>query len=548
MSRSLYAMLHSRLGPMVSASERHARIEEKLRFDRQRWQPPLLSPKCLLQLKDTAVAIVGGGLAGLLAARDLRRQNVAVTLFEASQLLGGRVHSDIRKGRIIEMGAELIGSMHVMWRDLAIEYGLAWVSRMDGGSYAREGLAIKVWLDKLLSEKELRKLEKDMLKILTEISKDARGINDASQPWLEPKLEKFDKMSVGDKLKILKIKKTDRLWKAMEQFLTNNNVAPLEELNYLGLLCLVKGGNLGPDHKGMMGYWDELEIFRCADGCQKLATKMAYEITKNPKGKIELNAEVTHIDVKETVALQWKKKLDNKKLEERGGTFDFVILAIPPSVWGKVRITPEHPKDKIGPVGMGAAAKFFSDVKERFWIKDRAAPIGGSLKMGQVWEGTDNQTRVYDQAIVLSVFTGNTIPPETQYQQGLKELYPKYQDNLLGTVFVDWSDPNKKPFVQTGYASPKKGQIFRIGKKLIEPIQKRLFLAGEHTQMDFFGYMEGALRSGARAANAVMRQACVLPQPKIPAPDRPREPIHIARAAPIREREAFEREIENLLN
>ena len=42
---------------------------------------------------------------------------------------------------------------------------------------------------------------------------------------------------------------------------------------------------------------------------------------------------------------------------------------------------------------MAPAVKFFSDVTERFWIKQRAAPYGGSLTLGQVWEGTDNQTR-----------------------------------------------------------------------------------------------------------------------------------------------------------
>ena len=40
----------------------------------------------------------------------------------------------------------------------------------------------------------------------------------------------------------------------------------------------------------------------------------------------------------------------------------------------------------------------------------------------------------------------------------------------------------------------------QVGEKLNKPFHDRLFFAGEHTQMDFFGYMEGALRSGERAA------------------------------------------------
>ena len=69
--------------------------------------------------------------------------------------------------------------------------------------------------------------------------------------------------------------------------------------------------------------------------------------------------------------------------------------------------------------------------------------------------------------------------------------------------------------------------------------------------MDFFGYMEGALRSGERAANTLMLKACGLlgePAPKSPsrppqrpAPKPPGPPL-VARATPTRETTAFERE------
>jgi hypothetical protein len=51
--------------------------------------------------------------------------------------------------------------------------------------------------------------------------------------------------------------------------------------------------------------------------------------------------------------------------------------------------------------------------------------------------------------------------------------------------------------------------------------------------MDFFGYMEGALRSGKRAAEELIRQACGLREE--PAPASPSPPVRIASAAPIRE-------------
>ena len=50
--------------------------------------------------------------------------------------------------------------------------------------------------------------------------------------------------------------------------------------------------------------------------------------------------------------------------------------------------------------------------------------------------------------------------------------------------------------------------------------------------MDFFGYMEGALRSGERAAEQLMLQSCGLLKEPAPAPPSP--PVRIASAAPLR--------------
>ena len=55
-----------------------------------------------------SVIIVGGGIAGLAAARELARHGIGLTLLEATHRLGGRIHT-IRHGRLpIELGAEFI--------------------------------------------------------------------------------------------------------------------------------------------------------------------------------------------------------------------------------------------------------------------------------------------------------------------------------------------------------------------------------------------------------------------------------------------------------
>lgn len=555
-------------------------------------QPVSLSHACQEKLKSTSVAVVGGGFAGLMAARRLRQQGIKVTVFEARSQVGGRVRSNytFSNGRITEEGAELIGSFHTTWLALARKYGLAMINRMDKDLYEREGLDVKLTLDQKLSMDEIKKLDEAMeIRVLEPIAKLASQIQHPSQPWLEPWLEQYDKMSVADALAkkpvardAYGVGRNERLWKYIEFKLVNDEVSPLDEMNFLGLLCKVRAGQYvrfssdGPDPKKclqkeclskerLMSYWNELEIFRCADGCQTLANRMADEIRKYGSD-ILLKTAVTHIALSKQRVVLGSKKVVNEKTGELADKpnplliYDYVILAIPPSVWDAVTITTadrrdSHPKDGIGVMGMNPAVKFFSDVKKRFWIEEKAAPSGGSLKIGQVWEGTDNQTCIpgSKQGIVLSVFAGPIVPislvpgkasrrapnPD-EFDEGLRELYRGYtKQNLNKIRFSNWP---REPFIKTGYASPRKGEIFTIGQELSKPWNNRLFFSGEHTQMDFFGYMEGALRSGERAANMLILQACG--QQKEPSPASSKPPMITASTAPIRAKTASEYETE----
>jgi monoamine oxidase len=520
-----------------------------------------LEPNCLERLKSTHVAVVGGGLAGLMAARRLGHHGIKSTVFEARSQLGGRVLSNytFSSGRITEEGAELIGSFHTTWLELAWEYGLAVISRMDESLYERTYMDVKVTLDRPLRMDENIALNKQMtFQVLRPMAELASQIKHPSRPWLEPpKIKQYDGWSVARALEELyKVDPKSQLWKMIELRFVNTEVAPLKEMNFLGLLCKVKAAQIvrfksdGPDNpKGpentdahLMRYWNELEIFRCADGCQKLAEEIANGIKHT--AKILKSRAVTNIELsKKGVVLMHKQVIDERKGTlvkgaPRSERFDYVILAIPPSVWKGVTITVDGKDAKLdvkpGLVKMGDAVKYFSDLKERFWIKKKAAPLGGSLTLGQIWEGTDNQTRLVkgkgspplkeNQGIVLSVFAGPILagpraPTKADCHKELKRLFPEYTDNFNKDIFTDW--PNI-PFIKTGYAAPKIGEFLKIGEELSKPFHDVLFFAGEHTQMDFFGYMEGALRSGKRAAENLIVHLCAEPgKPVIPYPNPP---------------------------
>jgi monoamine oxidase len=69
--------------------------------------------------------VVGAGLAGLSAARDLMKGGTDVLVVEARNRPGGRVEQTTRPdGRIVQLGGEVIGPFHEAYLGLAEELGL----------------------------------------------------------------------------------------------------------------------------------------------------------------------------------------------------------------------------------------------------------------------------------------------------------------------------------------------------------------------------------------------------------------------------------------
>lgn len=62
------------------------------------------------------VVVVGAGLAGLAAARDLDAAGVDVVVLEARYRVGGRVEQTrLPDGRVVQLGGEVVGNAHTSY-------------------------------------------------------------------------------------------------------------------------------------------------------------------------------------------------------------------------------------------------------------------------------------------------------------------------------------------------------------------------------------------------------------------------------------------------
>jgi monoamine oxidase len=76
-------------------------------------------------VSDRKVVVVGAGFAGLAAAEALASRGAEVTVFEARDRVGGRVHSArLQNGAVVELGAEFVLPGYEVLRDTAARLGL----------------------------------------------------------------------------------------------------------------------------------------------------------------------------------------------------------------------------------------------------------------------------------------------------------------------------------------------------------------------------------------------------------------------------------------
>jgi monoamine oxidase len=495
LARSLYAKLDRRFGRRPTGAERRAtmlaRQAELNRAMPAGWLEPASRRREERPLGK--VAVVGGGFAGLASAYWLARARFEVRVFEARKRVGGRVHTlrDFSPGRLIEGGAELIGLNHSLWIALAQRFGLAFCAVTPEDDVDHLGLEMPLYLEgERLSRKRAEEVWDELEKAVSRLDVHAWPLN-PYRPWDSPHAASLDSRPLSDWLNELDVSRMCRA--ALEAQFASNNAEPTAKQSYLANLSIVKGG-------GLKRFWTDSEMFRCATGNDSLARALCAWLDERESSSVALRSPVTEIALSDTgVSVRTAAGAD---------TFDFVVLAIPPSVWRSNGLKIDPPIPSEYELHMGPAVKFLSSMSQRFWLDQGLAPSGMDDRIGETWEGTDNQTLQDGQGIELTVFAGGDAArtalaepdPESWYAERLDVLFPGYSAQGAKTRLMAWP---KKRWTRGGYSCPPPGQVTSVGPLLAERYCERLVFAGEHTCPAFYGFMEGALESGCIAAARV---------------------------------------------
>ncbi|XWV24706.1 hypothetical protein QJ856_gp1077 [Tupanvirus deep ocean] len=414
------------------------------------------------------IVIVGAGLSGLLCGWILNNMGYKVKILESRQRPGGRVHTITNNNKIYEAGAEHIGLNHPLLLYFFNYFNLPLqMSSSVNTEYMPNLIHNKISINGYdVDIMELPIIEDQINKILEKISYDSQKINNAAEPWNEPNfLRNLDKVSLKDKFDEWNFHGKARI--ILEKQFEFDNLGNIDTQSYLGLLCQIKGdGFINPKY-----YWDIVESLKCVNGNQSLAKFLAYKLD------IEYNSSVNSI----------KYDNDNICVITTNSYYfaDNVVITVPPSVWNDITFNPTIDLSKIKPA-MGSAIKILFDNNNKITTK--------------------KEKNLFTHFDDMAIFIGGGCATKESAMNYIEELNDT-NENKTGpnnSMVIDW--PNEK-YTNTGYSYPQVNKCITINKELYYPIinyNNRLIFGGEHTQLNYVGFMEGALQSGLRIAKTII--------------------------------------------
>ena len=427
--------------------------------------------------KDKTAIVIGGGLSGLTAAYELQNKGWQVTLLEAKSSLGGRsgmaTSEWIGNDKVQPVLNKYVSTFKLSTTP-APEFVRTPGYLIDGEYFSAADLATK----QPATAEALKRFDKTVDDL-------ARSIDDPQNPAANNTLHALDQMNVSSWLDKQNLPATAR------QLINQQIRTRYDEPSRLSLLYFAQQSRV---YRGVSDR--DLRASRLVGGSPVLAQALVKQLKT-----IKTNSRVSSIiQDKDGVTV----KVDNVSYQA-----DYVVLAVPLRALNKIQMTPALDAQHLAAIkgtNYGWRDQIMLKFKTPVWeSKARmSGEIYSNTGLGMLWvepalKGGANVVINLsgDNARVMQAFGDKQMVDQVLIR--LHAFYPQARGSFTGYEIRRYSTD---PSMGGAYLAFGPGQISKFWRLWERPIQRVAF-AGEHTDTLYPGTLEGALRTGQRAASQV---------------------------------------------
>src|SRR3954452_23282978 len=459
------------------------------------------------------VVVVGAGLAGLTAARQLVAAGKKVVGIGADKRVGGRVlNIDIGGGKITEGGAEFIGETQDHIAQLAADLGLKTFKTYNEGNnlYYRNGIALPYQSTGPLGPVPPDPTGgADAEQALTRLDQMPSTIN-LDAPWQSPNAEEYD----GQTFETWKQDnvKTDNGKFLLDVACTSVfSVEPRDVSLLFVLFYIAAAGN--EEHPGTLE-----RLVTTAPGAQSDRVKGGTQLIPIRVAQALGRRVVTGSPVRKITQKADRVVVTSDKLTAVGQR---VIVAIPPPLAGRLQYSPKLPalRDQLTQrFPQGSVMKVIALYNKPFWRdKGYTGQVVSDVGPCQATfdntppEGTPGALMGFVEASTARKL--NAVSSEELKSKVLENYALYYGDeakNAIGFIEKRWD--NDVWHRGCPVCVPGPGVLLDFGTASREPVG-RIHWAGTETATYWNGYMDGAVRSGERASDEVVKLLGKTPKP-----------------------------------
>jgi monoamine oxidase len=460
------------------------------------------------------VAIVGAGLAGLVAARQIVGAGAEPVVLEARDRVGGRLlNEEIGDGKVVEVGGQWIGPTQERIAALASELGVDTFPTHNEGRHLIEiGGELASYTGPITDASPglIRDLSRAISPLALIDFEQARARLDRmarevplEQPWLAAKALDWDGQTFATW-----VRRNTKTAAARGLFELATEAVWAAEPSDVSLLHVLFYTRSGSGFNTLLGTDGGAQQDRFHGGSQRITQLMAEQLGAE---RLRLAAPVRWIEHGEgSVVLH----ADGTAGEPGGLTVRArrAIVAVPPTLAGRIAYDPPLParRDQLTQrMPQGTVIKTMAIYERPFWreqgLSGQAATDGGPARVV-----FDNSPPEGNPGVLLGFLEGRLAR-----QWGARDATERREAILAGHARLFGPEATRpERFIERVWAEEEwtrgcygclmtTGGWTEYGRALREPIGP-IHWAGAETATVWNGYMDGAVRSGERAASEVL--------------------------------------------